>query len=107
MMASFQTGQILEIDRRGKVHALKRGLSSLNGIDYDNQGNLYVSSAEKGEVYKIPYYGRGPLTIFMSGLTTPSAISCDRVKNELLISSLKGNTVTTVFLNEKIKTTAL
>ena len=101
MIVTWETGHILEIDHQGKIHVLKRGLMRLDGLDYDNQGNLYVSSFEKGEIYKIPYMGRGPMEIFMGGLIAPADISCDRKKNELLIPSLKGNTVTTVPLNKK------
>jgi len=97
MVVTWGSGQILEIGRGGKVHVLKKGLGALDGLDYDRQGNLYVSSFEKGEIYRIPFYGRGIATVFLSGLTTPADISYDRKKNELLIPSFKGNTVTTVF----------
>ena len=99
MVVGFKSGQILEIDRHRKTHVLKRGLSTLDGIDYDNEGNLYVSSFEKGEIYKIAFYGRGTLTVFQSGLTTPSDISCDRKNKELLIPSYKANRVTTARLS--------
>lgn len=98
MVATFKSGEILEIDRLSRIHRLKRGLKTLDGIDYDAGGNLYVASFEKGEIYKIPFYGRGPLTVFRSGLTTPADITCDRKSGELLIPSMKGNTIVTVFL---------
>ena len=98
MAVGFKSGEILEIDRRGRAHVLKKGLSGLDGVDYDNEGNLYVSSYEKGEIYKITFYGRGILTTFQSDLTTPSDISCDRKRNDLLVPSMRGNTVTTIYL---------
>ncbi len=101
MVVTLVSGQILEIDRVGKIHVLKRGLLKLDGIDYDNQGNLYISSFEKGEIYRIPHMGRGPLETFMSGLITPADISCDRKNNELLIPSFNGNQVMTVSLDQK------
>ena len=101
MVVTWGSGQILEIDRQGGIHVLKRGLSGLDGIDYDNEGNLYVSSFEKGEIYKIAYWGRGAITTFLNGLVTPADISCDRNKNEILIPSFKGNTVTTQPLRKK------
>ncbi len=101
MSAGFKSGEILEIDRQGKIHCIKRGLRALDGIDYDINGNLYVSSFEKGEIYKIPMFGRGTLSIFQSGLTTPADISCNRRAGELLIPSMTGNTITTLFLSEK------
>lgn len=101
MVVTWETGRLLEIDHLGKIHVLKRGLMRLDGLDYDNQGNLYVSSFEKGEIYKIAHMGRGLIEIFMGGLITPADISVDRKNNELLIPSSKGNTVTTVSLNKK------
>ena len=93
MLVTWQSGKILEIDPSGNIHILKRGLKNLDGIDVDKAGNLYVSSFEKGEVYRIPLFGRGPLSVFLSGLTSPADISCDRRRNELLVPSLKGNTI--------------
>ena len=105
MVVTWTSGQILEIGRKtGKIHILKRGLTKLDGIDYDNDGNLYVSSFEKGEIYKIPHFGRGLLTTYLSGLVTPADISYDRKREELLIPSFKGNTVTTVPNPAKKKT---
>jgi DNA-binding beta-propeller fold protein YncE len=95
MVAAGQTGQLLEIDSSGKLHALKRGLTALKGLDYDTQGNVYVSNIEKGEIYKIPNFGRGPLSTYVGDLTTPANISFDRRRGDLLIPSVQGNTITT------------
>jgi hypothetical protein len=84
----------------GKVTVLKESLMNLDGGDFDNEGNLFVSSFQKGEIYKIPNYGRGELTTFLGGLTTPADISIDRKKNDLLIPSLNGNTVSSVPLKK-------
>ncbi len=96
MVVTWDTGEILEIEANGSVHILKRGLKGLDGIDYDTRGNLYVSSFEKGEIYRIPFYGRGTLTIYMGGLTTPADISYDRKKHELLVPLFKDNSVMTI-----------
>jgi DNA-binding beta-propeller fold protein YncE len=101
IVVTWSPGQILEIDRQGRVHILKKGLTGLDGVDCDSQGNLYVSSFEKGEIYKIAYFGRGALSTFLSGLTTPADISVDSKKGELLIPSTKKNTVVTVSLGPK------
>ncbi|MBI4432588.1 MAG: SMP-30/gluconolactonase/LRE family protein [Candidatus Omnitrophica bacterium] len=100
MVATFDPGMILEIDSFGGIHILKKGLKGLDGMDYDREGNLYVSSFEMGEIYKIERMGRGPLTTFLKGLTTPTDIAYDRKKNELLIPSMKANTVTTISRND-------
>ncbi|MBI3252822.1 MAG: SMP-30/gluconolactonase/LRE family protein [Candidatus Omnitrophica bacterium] len=101
MVVTWESGQILEIDSAGGIHCLKRGLTRLDGVDYDEEGNLYVSSFEKGEIYKISRMGRGTLSTFLSGLTTPADISCDRRRKELLIPSMKAGAVTTVHLPKK------
>ncbi len=95
MVVGWQAGQLMEIDGSGIVHSLKRGLSTLRGLDYDGQGNIYVSSVEKGEIYKIPNFGRGTLSTYLGDLTTPANISFDRRRAELLIPSPQGNAVTT------------
>ncbi len=103
MVVTWQGGEILEIDRNGGIHVLKKGLYMLDGIDYDNDGNLYVSSFEKGEIYQVAFYGRGTLKTFLNGLTTPGDISCDRKKFLLLIPSFKGDTVLTTPILKTLK----
>lgn len=98
MVVTWLGGRILEIEPDGKMHVLKRGLHGLDGVDYDVEGNLYVSSVEKGEIYRIPFFGRGTLTTLLSGLESPANISCDRRRHELLIPSLTGNSVSTYSL---------
>jgi len=40
IVVTYGSGRILEIDRAKKIHVVKRGLSTLDGVDYDNKGNL-------------------------------------------------------------------
>ena len=84
----------------GALESIVDAATNTTQFFYDNQGNLYVSSFDKGEVYKISRMGRGPMEIFMGGLITPADISCDRQKDELLIPSFKGNSVSTVPLRK-------
>lgn len=94
-------GQIIEIDRLGRVRVLKKDLSTLDGVDHDGKGAIYVSSFEKGEIYRIEYYGRGQMKTVVNGLTTPADISYDRQANELLVPSFQGGTVTTIPAKKK------
>ena len=96
MAVGYGSGEILEITMGGKVRVLKKGLKGLDGIDYDNDGNLYVSNHEKGEIYQIARLGRGPLTTYLSNLTTPADISYDRLRDQILIPSMQGNTVSAI-----------
>jgi len=72
----------------------------LDGIDHDEEGNLYVSSHSQGVIHRIARLGRGKVTTEASGLTTPADISYDRTKRELLVPSFKGNTVSTLTGNK-------
>lgn len=100
LLFTWASGKIIEIDSAGNLAVLKESLMNLDGGDFDNEGDLFVSSFQKGEIYKIPNYGRGELMTFLGGLTTPADISIDRKKNELLIPSLNGNTVSSVPLKK-------
>jgi DNA-binding beta-propeller fold protein YncE len=96
IVVTWGSGQILEIDREGGIHVLKRGLQNLDGVDYDAEGNLYVSGHGQGVIYRISRLGRGSVSNHVNGLTTPADIAYDRAKKELLIPSFKGNTVSTL-----------
>ncbi|HXV18931.1 MAG TPA: SMP-30/gluconolactonase/LRE family protein [Candidatus Omnitrophota bacterium] len=97
IVVTWQTGRIMEIETKSKkVHVLKRGLKTLDGVDYDYDGNLYVSSFDEGKIYRIARYGRGVLSIFQNALMSPADISCDKRRRELLVPSFKGNTVLTL-----------
>jgi sugar lactone lactonase YvrE len=100
LLFTWASGKIVEVGPDGALTVLKESLMNLDGGDFDNEGNLFVSSFQKGEIYKIPNYGRGELTTFLGGLTTPADISIDRKKNDLLIPSLNGNTVSSVPLKK-------
>ncbi|MGH7198049.1 MAG: SMP-30/gluconolactonase/LRE family protein [Candidatus Omnitrophota bacterium] len=96
MIVTWGSGRILEIDRQGRIHVLKRGLKGLDGMDLDGEGNLYVSSHGEGVIHRIAHFGRGKVSTAANGLNTPADISYDRAKDELLIPSFKGNTVSTL-----------
>lgn len=97
IIVTWQSGRILEIETKSKkVHVLKRGLKTLDGVDFDYEGNLYVSSFDGGQIYRIARYGRGVLSIFQNALTSPADISCDKRRRELLVPSFKGNMIVTL-----------
>ncbi len=93
IVVTWRTGQILEIVRDGKIRVLKKGLSTLDGVDFDQKGNLYVSNFDKGEIYRIPHFGRGTLSTILSGLTSPADLSYSREKEELLVPFLTSGKV--------------
>jgi sugar lactone lactonase YvrE len=87
MFVTRRSGRLIEIDRDGDLHVLKKGLSALDGIDQDGRGNLYVSSSDRGEIYRIPYLGRGSLTTFAGGLASPADFVYDLKRGETVVPS--------------------
>ena len=96
LIVSWSTGSVMELDRSARLHILKRGLKNLDGVTFDDQWNLYVSSLTKGEIYKIPFLGRGTLSVFTSNLQGPADISYDRRKRELLVPLTNAGTVESI-----------
>ncbi len=96
MVVSWATGRLMEIDANGHVKILRKDLGNLDGLAADAAGNLYVSNYAKGEIYMIPKWGRGALSLFQSGLQTPSDISFDDAKGELLVPLMNQNRVMSV-----------
>jgi sugar lactone lactonase YvrE len=95
---TWGTGKILEIghDKRIKTLVEDATWKDLDGMDYDNAGNIYLSSFTGGTVYKVD--SNLTVSVVKGGLTTPADIQLDRQANLILIPSLDGNTVTTITL---------
>lgn len=93
---TWETGKIQEIDSGGGIKILveDRRFKNLDGIDFDNKGNMYVSSFTGGEIYKITPDLK--VDVFLKGLTSPADINIDRKKNILLIPSFEGNSAKSV-----------
>lgn len=100
IVASRDTGSILEVDPTGQIRLLlkSKGLKKLDGIDLDDEGNIYISSFSDGRIYKIRSDFKR-VKLFKEGLTTPADISLDRVNQLVLIPSFNGNKART----EKLK----
>ncbi len=94
MVAAWGTGRLMEIDHNGHIMSLKKDLGNLDGLAADAQGTLYVSNYKGGEIYKIPRWGRGPLSLFQSGLVTPADVSFDDSRGELVVPLMNQNRVT-------------
>lgn len=96
IVVTFGSGEVLEIDRYKNIHVLKHGFQALDGIDFDNANNLYISSFKGGTIYKITNFGRGIMTTVASSLVTPADISLNREKNEILVPSFQDDKVFTI-----------
>lgn len=64
------------------------GLSSPQGLAFDQEHNLYVADAVTGEIYK--YDPAGNRTTFYSGLSAPLALAIDHRGNLLVSESGTG-----------------
>jgi len=98
MVATWESGSVLAIDKEGNITTLKSGLQNLDGIFLDKHGNLFVSSHTEGEIYKISRRGKGRLSLFQTGLKTPADIAYDNVHDEVLVPFMSDNRVTSYSL---------
>ena len=99
IVASFE-GKILNISKDGKIASyIEKNFVALDGIDFDNDGNLYVSSFQEGEIYKITPDKQ--VTTIKKGLKSPADISVDKAKNLLLIPLMGADKIETFDLKSK------
>ncbi len=93
-------GKILRIDKDGKITTYVSGeYKGLDGIDYDKEGNLYVSSFTEGKIYRITPEKK--VTTIKKGLKTPADISVDRKNNLLLVPLMDAGKIITIDLGEE------
>lgn len=95
---TWESGKVQEIDSSGSVKILveDKRFKTLDGIDFDNNGNMFVSSFTGGEVYKITPDLK--VDVFLKGLTSPADINIDKKNNLLLIPSFEGNSAKTAVI---------
>lgn len=93
---TWESGKVQEIDSSGNINILveDRRFKTLDGIDFDNNGNMFVSSFTGGEVYKITPDLK--VEVFLKGLTSPADINIDKKNNLLLIPSFEGNSAKSI-----------
>jgi hypothetical protein len=98
IVASFD-GKVLMVGKDGKISSyVDRKFVALDGIDFDNNGNLYVSDFQVGEIYKITPDKQ--ITTIKKGLKSPADISVDRAKNLLLIPLMGADKIETLDLGK-------
>jgi sugar lactone lactonase YvrE len=108
LVATWETGKILGVDMQGKIiQVYKESFKHLDGIDFDREGNIIVSSLKKeerwfferwfsktGKIYRIKNYST--VEVIKKGMVTPADISYDLKNHQVLVPSLKGNLVFTI-----------
>ncbi len=95
---TWESGKVQEIDSSGSIKTIveDKRFKTLDGIDFDNNGNMFISSFTGGEVYKITPDLK--IEVFLKGLTSPADINIDKKNNLLLIPSFEGNSAKTVVI---------
>jgi sugar lactone lactonase YvrE len=89
-------GRIIEITPEGRINTLVQDPSwkDLDGLDFDQAGNLYVASFTGGTLYRISPDLK--VSVIKTGLTTPADVNMDRKNNLLLVPSFNGHTAMTL-----------
>jgi DNA-binding beta-propeller fold protein YncE len=99
IVVTWNSGTILEVDPSGHTTIVlnSKGLKRLDGVDLDEEENLYTSSFTDGRIYRISPKKR--VSVFKEGLTTPADINLDQANRLMLIPLFNLNQART----EKIR----
>lgn len=93
-LVSYDTGRIFWMDLSGVFEKhMEISYASLDGVDFDERGRMYVSSFGGGKIYRI---GDHSVRVIKSDLVTPADISLDTKNRLILVPSLKGNRAFTI-----------
>ncbi len=86
------SGQITAYDRSGKRQQTPGiFVKTLEGMDVDDTGNLYVASRDLGSVYRMsPTFA---INGYQVGLQSPVGVGLNRATKEMIVTSFSGNTV--------------
>jgi len=86
------SGQVTTYDRSGKRQQMPAiFLKTLEELDDDDGGNIYVASKDLNAVYRIaPSFA---LFGFQTGLTTPAGVAYNRATKNIIVTSFADNTV--------------
>ena len=97
LVAMWDTGDLLWVDLFGKTreYVMKKKLDTgLDGLDFAEDGSLFVSSFTGGKIFRIS--NEKGLEELVTGLITPADISLDRKNRLILVPSFNGNRVFTL-----------
>jgi DNA-binding beta-propeller fold protein YncE len=95
LLVATGSGQLIAVDMQGNILLInKKQFKGLNGIDLDREGNIIVSSARAGTIYRILKYST--VEVIKKSMVTPMNISYDFRNHRVLVPSFKGNLVFTL-----------
>lgn len=94
IVVTWGTGKILSVDMNGKIaQIVNESFKNLDGIDFDREGNLIVSSFSDGKIYRIKKFSK--VEVLKENIVTPADISFDYKNNQVLVPSFDGNIIFT------------
>jgi sugar lactone lactonase YvrE len=98
LVNTWGTGKILEIGEEGTIKVLVADPNwiNLDGLDFDENENLYTSSFTAGIIYKIAPDLK--MEIIKTDLKTPADINIDRTGKQILVPLFNENAATTIDL---------
>lgn len=99
-VVDYVDGGIYKFDLTGKKISMKvTGFPSLDGVDYDDKGNLYFSSYTRGKVWMIA--GNSAPKLIYEVNSSPADISIDKKHGYLLIPIMMDNSAVILNLTSK------
>ncbi|MBN1283223.1 MAG: hypothetical protein JXA24_05565 [Proteobacteria bacterium] len=91
-VAGWSSGQVTAYNRQGKQRPLPAVfLRTLEGMDADEKGNLYVASTGLSGVYRIDI--GFALNSFNTGIDSPAGVAFDKAGGQIIAASFNGGTV--------------
>lgn len=98
VMVNWAEGKVYHVSPGGELTPRLTGaFKHLDGVDFDEAGNLYFSSFTGGTIYRAA--ADGTVTVLKERLTTPADIGIDRQRKLLLVPSFDGNAAMTIPLH--------
>jgi len=101
-VGGWSSGQVTAYNRSGKIRPLPAVfLRTLEGMDADDKGNIYIASTGLSAIYRIDM--GFALQSFNTGIDSPSGIAFHKAGSEIITASFNGNTVESIEISpEKI-----
>lgn len=94
-VAGWSSGQITAYTRSGKMRPLPAVfLRTLEGMDADDKGNLYVASTGLAAIYRIDL--GFALNSFNTGIDSPSGVAFNKAGSEIITASFNGGTIESI-----------
>lgn len=93
-VVTWTGAKIFKLSLDGKIEELNIGgeLSNLDGIDIDDNGDIYFSDFTKGVIYKYNFTNKELVTV-IEDLQTPADISLDKKNQLILIPLFSGDDI--------------